>query len=142
MKNKTNLSITFLSILCFFAIANAEIGFGISDVGTISSITGIEDETMMPIKYSLNQNYPNPFNPSTKIKFQIPPNGVLRTNSEFTTLKVYNILGKEVSTLVAKKLNPGNYTYTFDGKNLASGVYYYQLLAGNYHVVRKMILLK
>ena len=72
MKIKTNLSITFLSILCLFAIANAEIGFGISEVGTIRSITGIEDETTMPAIYCLNQNYPNPFNPSTTIKFQIP----------------------------------------------------------------------
>jgi hypothetical protein len=70
-------------------------------------------------EFRLSQNYPNPFNPSTTIEFQIP-------NSEFTILKVYDILGREVSTLVAKKLNPGNHTCTFDGKNLATGIYYYQ----------------
>jgi hypothetical protein len=87
------------------------------------------------LNFSLFQNYPNPFNPSTKIQFQIP-------NSQFTTLKVYNILGKEVSTLVSKKLNQGNHTYTFDGTTLASGIYYYQLVAGEYREVKKMILLK
>ena len=84
---------------------------------------------------SLKQNYPNPFNPITNIEFQIP-------NSEFTTLKVYNILGEEMATLVSAKLNPGNHTYTFNGKNLASGVYYYQLVAGDFKDVRKMILLR
>lgn len=86
-------------------------------------------------KYTLFQNYANPFNPSTTIKFTLPI-------SELTTLKVYNILGKEVATLVSTKLNSGNHTYTFDGKNLASGVYYYQLIAGNYREVKKMILLR
>jgi len=85
--------------------------------------------------YALRQNYPNPFNPSTTIEFSLP-------KSEFVELKVYNILGKEVSTLVAKKLNPGNHTYTFDGKNLASGVYYYRIEAGNFVQTRKMIYLK
>ena len=85
--------------------------------------------------FRLNQNYPNPFNPSTNIEFSLP-------KSEYAELKVYDILGKEVSTLVSKKLNRGNHTYTFDGKNLASGIYYYQLLAGDYRKVKKMILLK
>jgi hypothetical protein len=89
----------------------------------------------LPNAIYLSQNYPNPFNPSTKIEFTLP-------KSEHTTLKVFNILGKEVSTLVSKKLNQGNHTYTFDGKNLASGIYYYQLVAGEYREVRKMILLR
>ena len=85
--------------------------------------------------YYLSDNYPNPFNPSTTIEFTLP-------KTEFTTLKIFNILGKEVSTLVSNKLNPGNHTYKFDGKNLASGVYYYQLIAGDYRQVKKMILIK
>ena len=89
----------------------------------------------MPSEFILFQNFPNPFNPSTTIQFQIP-------NSQFTTLRVYDTLGKEVSTLVSKKLNPGNHTCTFDGSNLASGIYYYQLVAGEYREVSKMILLK
>jgi hypothetical protein len=102
----------------------------------IQTNLGSEDNTgKYPAAFALHQNYPNPFNPSTTIKFQI-------SNSEFTTLKVYNILGKEVSTLISKKLNSGNHTCTFDGKNLASGIYYYQLVAGDYREVKKMILLR
>jgi len=86
-------------------------------------------------QYNLKQNYPNPFNPSTTIEFTLP-------NSEYVELKVYNILGKEVTTLVSNKLNQGNHRYTFDGKNLASGIYYYQLVAGDYKEVKKMILLR
>ncbi len=89
----------------------------------------------VPEEYLLKQNYPNPFNPTTTIEFTLP-------TSEFVELKVFNILGKEVSTLVSDKLNQGNHTYTFDGKNLASGIYYYQLVAGEYEQVRKMIKLK
>jgi hypothetical protein len=87
------------------------------------------------LRYTLSQNYPNPFNPSTTIEFTLP-------KSEFVELKVYNILGKEVTALVSKKLNPGNHTYTFNGENLASGIYYYQLISGEYHEVKKMILIK
>jgi len=85
--------------------------------------------------FILHQNYPNPFNPSTSIEFTLP-------KSEFTTLKVFNILGKEVETLVSNNLNQGNHTYQFDGKNLASGVYYYQLVAGDFTVIKKMVLIK
>jgi hypothetical protein len=108
------------------------------DMGAYESeytATKIENTLKVPTKFSLSQNYPNPFNPSTTIEFSLP-------KSEYVELKVYNILGKEVSTLVSNKLNQGNHTYTFDGKNLASGIYYYQLVAENYREVKKMILLK
>ncbi len=100
-------------------------------------LAGIENESLFiaPDKYSLEQNYPNPFNPSTTIEFSLP-------KSEHTTLKVFNILGKEVTILVSKKLNSGNHTYQFDGSDFASGIYYYQLVAGDYREVKKMILLK
>ena len=100
-------------------------------------LSGIANESLIiaPDKFRLSQNYPNPFNPSTTIEFTLP-------KSEHTTLKVYNILGKEVSTLVSRKLNQGNHTYQFDGRNLASGVYYYQLVAGDFREVKKMILLR
>jgi len=91
--------------------------------------------TTVQLVFSLPQNYPNPFNPSTSIEFTLP-------KQEFVELKVYNILGKEVATIVSNKLNQGNHTYTFDGKNLASGVYYYQLVAGDYREVKKMILIR
>jgi len=88
-----------------------------------------------PRDFSLSQNYPNPFNPSTTINFSLP-------KSEFVELKIYNILSKEVAILVSNKLNQGNHTYTFDGKNRASGIYYYQFVAGEYREVKKMILLR
>jgi CubicO group peptidase (beta-lactamase class C family) len=114
-----------------------QIEAGLFKYGILNSTVGIEDlkDTDSPKKIGLNQNYPNPFNPSTTIEFSLPKSG-------YCELKVYNILGKEVSTLVSKKLNQGNHTYTFDGKNLASGIYYYQLVAGDFREVKKMILLK
>ncbi len=92
---------------------------------------------------ALLQNYPNPFNPTTTIEFTLP-------KSEFVELKVYNLLGKEVAKLVSANLRQGNHTYTFDGRKLASGVYYYQLVAGDpstgsgqrYREVKKMILIR
>ena len=86
-------------------------------------------------QYHLSQNYPNPFNPSTTIKFTLP-------HQEFTTLKIYNILGAEVATLVSDKLQAGRHNYKFDGSKLASGIYYYQVIAGEFRDVRKMILLR
>jgi len=100
------------------------------------SLTGLKQSNEnITNDFSLSQNYPNPFNPSTTIEFSLP-------KSEFTTLKVFNILGKEVLTLVSNKLHSGNHTYQFDGKNLASGIYYYQLTAGDYREVKKMILVR
>ena len=103
------------------------------DISTLVAVA--EENGAAPQTFSLAQNYPNPFNPSTSIEFSLP-------KSEYVELKVYNILGKEVSTLVSKKLNQGNHNYQFDGKDLASGIYYYQLVAGEFQDVKKMILLK
>ena len=83
----------------------------------------------------MSQNYPNPFNPVTNIEFQIP-------NSQVVSLKIYNILGAQVATLLSEKLSPGNYIVEFDAGQLASGVYYYQLTAGEFQQVRKMVLVK
>jgi hypothetical protein len=99
-------------------------------------ITGItKSETNIPLEYTLKQNYPNPFNPTTTIEFDLP-------YSEFVTLKIYNILGEEVSTLVSKKLAVGNYKYEWDSSSLASGVYLYRLEAGDFVESKKMILLR
>ena len=105
-----------------------------SDVATDIWIDQNNNE-IYPTKYTLSQNYPNPFNPTTTIEFQIP-------NSQFTTLKVYNLLGEEVATLINRKLKQGKYTCTFDGRHLASGLYFYQLVAGDYKEVKKMLLVK
>jgi len=100
----------------------------------LTSVRG-EINYIKPQEYKLIQNYPNPFNPSTTIEFTLP-------KPEFVELKVYNILGNEMATLVSKNMNQGNHTYTFDDNNLASGVYYYQLVSGDYRDVKKMILLR
>lgn len=105
-------------------------------LATLDIIGAVESNfSSFPTSFALEQNYPNPFNPSTTIEFTLP-------KSEYVELKVYNILGKEVANLVSNKLNQGNHTYTFDGRSLASGIYYYQLVAGDYSEVKKMILLK
>ena len=100
--------------------------------------------------YSLFQNYPNPFNPSTKIKYSIPErsptdprSGTLRgLGDDKVVLKVSNILGKEIATLVNEKQSPGTYEVTFDGSGLPSGVYFYSLKAEDYVETKKMLLIK
>ena len=87
------------------------------------------------LKFGNHTVYPNPFNPTTNIEFTIP-------KSEFVTLKIYNLLGQEVATLVSENLKAGSYKYQWDVSNLASGVYIYKIQAGNYQQTRKMIYLK
>ncbi len=91
----------------------------------------------IPDNFNLSQNYPNPFNPVTKIKFDIAANSVGQT-----FLSVYDLAGREIQTLVNEKLNPGTYEVSFDGRNLASGVYFYKLESGSYSKVLKMTLIK
>jgi hypothetical protein len=100
-----------------------------------TTITGIDDVIKPVSIFSLSQNYPNPFNPITNIKYQIP-------NSSFITLKVYDILGNEIATLVNEEKPAGSYTVEFNGSRLASGIYLYQLEAGNFNQTHKMIILK
>jgi hypothetical protein len=100
------------------------------------SITGIkENQNEIPEAYSLSQNYPNPFNPSTYIKFNMPQDG-------FVTLKVYDILGNEIQTLVEGNHKAGSYNIYFNGSDLSSGVYFYRLTAGSFIETRKMTLVK
>lgn len=105
---------------------------------------GVEENKEIPKAFSLSQNYPNPFNPSTKIKFEIPDQ--VRNDSRLVTLKVYDILGNEIVTLVNEEKQAGTYEVEFDAssgiRNLVSGIYFYQLKAGNYIETKKMILLK
>jgi hypothetical protein len=98
---------------------------------------GIEefDNSIMPEGYSLDQNYPNPFNPTTTIEISIP-------KSEYVTLKIYNLLGQELATLVSEKLKAGNYKFSWDARELASGVYMYKMKTGEFTGIRKMILLR
>lgn len=135
MKIKIKLSIIFLSILCLISISNADTGFGISDVGTISSITGIEDENIRTINFGLEQNYPNPFNPNTTISFSL-------AKSSFVTLEIFNSLGEKMATLVNKQKSMGFHEVKFDASKLASGIYLYRIQAGKYSQFKKMLVVK
>jgi len=89
----------------------------------------------IPTEFSLSQNYPNPFNPSTAINFGLP-------NASNVSLKIYNILGEQVASLVNKVMPAGYHTVTFDASKLASGMYIYRLEAGSFVQVKKMMMLK
>ncbi|GEM_PF-641625 len=92
-------------------------------------------ETVVPKAFALDQNFPNPFNPETDIRFQIPDVGDVR-------LKIYDVLGQEIATLVDELKQPGVYTVSWDAANYASGIYYYRLTAGGFTAIQKMILMK
>jgi hypothetical protein len=103
---------------------------------TVSGSTSVEiiDENI-PSEFTLSQNYPNPFNPATKIQYSIP-------EASFVQLKVYDIIGNEVSTLVSEEQSAGSYRVDFDGQGLSSGIYFYKIQTGNYAETKKMNLLK
>lgn len=104
------------------------------------SVTGEErGENSPPLDFVLYQNYPNPFNPTTKIQFSIPV-GTGRHLS--VQMKVYDILGSEVATLVNEEMKPGTYEVKFDGSNYPRGVYFYQLISGGYLQTKKMLIIK
>jgi hypothetical protein len=99
-----------------------------------ASVTSINDISA-PDGYYLAQNYPNPFNPSTVINYNVAKAG-------YVTLKLYNIIGREVASLVNEYKEPGNYYYKLNSNNLTSGVYLYKFTSGNFLSVKKMILMK
>lgn len=105
----------------------------------LNQITEIKENQELKNQFTLSQNYPNPFNPITNIKFTIP---VVDANYTSTTLKIYDILGNEITTLVNETKPPGNYEVEFNGSGFASGVYIIKMTAGNFSALRKMLLLK
>ena len=134
----------------FFSKSGATVNVYSSDVnlpnsGTINvdgtsyngvpTTTGVEQISVSPDNYNLRQNYPNPFNPSTNIEYSIP-------EGSFVQLKVYDILGNEVATLVSQEQNAGVYRADFSGNGLASGLYIARITAGNYTNSIKMTLMK
>jgi hypothetical protein len=96
----------------------------------------------VPGGFALNQNYPNPFNPSTRISFSIPASPVGGPHSSFVSLRVYDLLGKEVATLVNEQLGAGAYERTFSAEGLAGGVYFYRLQAAVFVQTKKLLLLR
>ncbi|MEJ2495442.1 MAG: alpha-amylase family glycosyl hydrolase [Ignavibacteriaceae bacterium] len=101
----------------------------------VSGITGVTDEKPVPEQFALSQNYPNPFNPSTTIEYQISEAG-------FVSLKLYDVLGNEIETLVNKQQLSGKYEITFNAENLVSGVYLYKIQINDFVSSKKMLLLK
>ena len=104
-------------------------------VGVVTTSVAERKGTAVPASYGLSQNYPNPFNPSTVIQYGLPTAGL-------TTLKVYNVLGQEVATLVNEVQAPGTYTVRFNASSLSSGVYFFRVQSGSFSAVKKMVLVK
>jgi hypothetical protein len=102
---------------------------------SFSGITAVDDPAQIPGQFALRQNYPNPFNPSTSITFTIP-------EASFVSLRVFDVLGREVGTLVSEELRPGVHTRQWDASGNPAGVYYYTLRAGDFTATRKLVLVK
>ena len=101
----------------------------------VNYATDVKVENVLPKEYSISQNYPNPFNPSTTISYALP-------NSEMVTIRVYNLLGQVVRTLVNQNQSAGTHTISFKADDLTSGIYFYSIQAGSFNQVKKMMLLK
>ncbi len=138
--NDVNMGLTNTHVNCL-VVSGTELFAGTEDGGVwkrplSDMITAVENnENNIPSYFELEQNYPNPFNPTTKIKYQLAANGIV-------SLKVYDILGREVATLVNETKSAGNYEANFNAANLSSGIYLYRIQAGNFTESKKMILLK
>jgi hypothetical protein len=121
-------------------------GWAVTSNGEIlrypTTTTSVQRSEETPGEFSLEQNFPNPFNPTTEINFQMPNVGSQRSDANRVTLKVYDLLGREVRTLVDENLPPGSYSTVFNASGLASGVYIYRLRAGSFVQQRRMLLLK
>jgi hypothetical protein len=102
---------------------------------TAVNVTSVRQAGNVPMSYALFQNYPNPFNPSTTIRFQLAA-------SSRVTLKIYDVLGREVASLVDGQMNAGVHQVTFDAAKFASGIYFYRIQAGSFTATKKLMLLK
>ena len=98
-------------------------------------VSNNENQSDIPVVFSLKQNYPNPFNPTTNIQYDLP-------SDNFVSIKIFDITGREITTLVNEFKTAGRYSVGFNGTNLSSGIYYYKIEAGNFSQVRKMLLIK
>ncbi|HRF65391.1 MAG TPA: YCF48-related protein [Ignavibacteria bacterium] len=132
------------SINSIHFLNNSE-GWAVGNTGTIirtiSGGIGITTiSSLVPKSFNLHQNYPNPFNPVTKIRFSIPASGEI--SSRVISLRIYDILGKEITVLVNEELKPGIYETDWDASNFSSGIYFYSLITDNFTQTRKMVLIK
>ncbi len=108
---------------------------------TITSVNDLSTKRL-PEQFHLSQNYPNPFNPTTTIKYNIPAVALSPVEGQHVSLKIYDILGNEVSQWVNKSQAPGSYEVEFNASNLTSGMYFYKLEVGDFTEMKKMILIK
>jgi hypothetical protein len=119
---------------------------GLDNIWTrrLSEIIAIEPiSSVIPRQYYLSQNYPNPFNPTTKIKFDIAQHTrYLHSRGESVALKVYDIMGREVATLVNEQLSPGTYSVDWNASSFPSGIYFYKIKSGDYTETKRMIFIK
>ncbi len=118
-----------------FFIGSGFINIILAEGEDIVSAIELTENDLIPKEFSLQQNYPNPFNPTTTIKYQNP-------ELTFVTLKIFNLLGEEIRTLVSEEKPAGKYELKFDGTALPSGIYFYRIQAGSFIETKKMILLK
>jgi len=133
-------SITDGNIMDFYVNGDAAPGGRFNFVYNTTVVTSVGKKSEVPKRFSLKQNYPNPFNPTTTIKYSIPIN----VKSEMSNVKiiVYDILGREVTTLVSKQQSAGNYEVVFDATKLPSGTYFYKLQSGDFRETKKLLLLR
>lgn len=110
-------------------------GQGMAGVIVVQNAVSVPEDELLANDFELKQNYPNPFNPSTRINFAIP-------NSSFVNLKVYDVIGNEIATLVSEEKQAGNYEIDFNATGLPGGIYFYQIKSGSFIETRKMTLLK
>ncbi len=126
-------------------MSNSEIKPMMDSIGFYEDIVNVKDEETIPLRFDLKNNYPNPFNPTTTIKYYIFPIKMIHESSlqgKLVQLKIYDILGKEIATLVNKEQKPGEYEIEFNAEGLTSGVYYYRLQADSFVETKKMLLLR
>jgi hypothetical protein len=95
----------------------------------------VENEDLAPLHFALEQNYPNPFNPSTTISFSLP-------SISFVSLKIFDLLGREVATVVSEEMSAGKYTKQWNANGMPSGIYYFRLQAGSFSESKKLVLLR
>ena len=131
----TNSKFSEMRGILFYSFSNYKLVPRQNDDFTGFVVNVQKENPYTPVSYQLSQNYPNPFNPSTTINFSIP-------KESRVTVKIFDILGQEVRTLVNEDKMPGNYRVNFNANNLSSGIYFYSINAGNFYHVKKMMLLK
>ena len=129
----TSLNPELLNVVCSYPDVD-------NPVVVNTAVASADEGSLLPSEYALFQNYPNPFNPSTQISFDVP-------NSEFVTLRVYNLLGQDVKTLINQSMTPGRYTVEWNGNDMlnndvASGVYFYELRGESFISRKKMLLIR